>query len=193
MDSVSPVGARPTNLARLPRLLAYAQGLGLERHLSRAKRGIPALALALVWLVLAWRGTGRPERLDLLDEPLLAALLGRARRPTARTLLRSLRFFSAHGVRRAVEASYRAELPRRGGRVWAALDAHQVPYWGRGKPDRFEKGWSGTHGRRLRGYRLYLAIDADTGQVITYLLARGGAQDDRLLAVLARRARALLV
>ena len=120
MDSVSPVGARPTNLAPLPRLLAYAQGLGLERHLSRAKRGIPALALALVWLVLAWRGTGRPERLDLLDEPLLAVLLGRARRPTARTLLRRLRPFSAHGVRRAVEASYLAELPRRGGRVWRA-------------------------------------------------------------------------
>jgi len=192
MDSVSPVGARPTNLAPLPRLLAYAQGQGLERHLSRAKRGIPAVALALVWLVLAWRGTGRPERLDLLDEPLLAALLGRARRPTARTLLRSLRSFSAHGVRRAVEASYLAEVPRRGGRVWAALDAHQIPYWGRGKPDRFEKGWSGNHSRRLRGYRLFLAVDTDTGQVITYLLARGGAQDDRLLALLARRARALL-
>jgi hypothetical protein len=95
-------------------------------------------------------------------------------------------------VRRAVEASYRAELPRRGGRVWAALDAHQIPYWGRGKTDRFEKGWSGNHSRRLRGYRLFLAVDADTGQVITYLLARGGAHDDRLLAVLARRVRALL-
>jgi hypothetical protein len=192
MESVPPVGAQPTNLAPLPRLLAYAQGLGLERSLSRPKHGIPTLALALVWLVLAWRGTGRPERLDLLEEPLLAALLGRARRPTARTLLRSLRYFSAQGVRRAVEASYRAELPRRDGRVWAALDAHQIPYWGRGKPDRFAKGWSGNHSRRLRGYRLYLAIDADTGQVITYLLARGDAHDDRLLAVLARRARALL-
>ena len=192
MESVPPVGARPTNLAPLPRLLAYAQGLGLERHLSRPKRGPSTLALALVWLVLAWRGTGRPERLDLLDEPLLAALLGRARRPTSRTLLRSLAYFSARDVRRAVEAAYRAELPRRAGRIWAALDAHQLPYWGRGKPDRFEKGWSGTHGRRLRGYRLYLALDAETGQVITYLLARGGAGDDRLLAVLARRARALL-
>ena len=67
--------------------------------------------------MLAWRGTGRPERLDLLDEPLLAALLGRTRRPTARTLLRSPGYFSAHGVRRAVEAAYRAELPRRAGRV----------------------------------------------------------------------------
>src|SRR5215208_3773081 len=192
MTSVAPVGARPTNLAPLPRLLAYSQGLGLERRLSRAKRGIPTLALALVWLVLAWRGTGRPERLDRLDEPLLAALLGRERRPAARTLLRSVSYFSAHGVRRAVEASYLAELPRRDGRVWAALDAHQLPYWGRGKPDRLEKGWSGSHSRRLRGYRLYLAVDADTGQVITYLLTRGGAQDDRLLAVLARRVRQLL-
>src|SRR5215208_7447534 len=144
MRSVAPVGARPTNLAALPRLLAYTQGLGLERWLARPKRGIPtlALALALVWLVLAWRGTGRPERLDRLDEPLLAALLGRDRRPTARTLLRSVASFSGHDVRRAVEASYLAELPRRDGRVWAALDAHQLPYWGRGKPDRFEKGWS---------------------------------------------------
>jgi hypothetical protein len=192
MTSVAPVGARPTNLAPLPRLLAYAQGLGLERHLSRAKRGIPTLALALVWLVLAWRGTGRPERLDRLEEPLLAALLGRDRRPTARTLLRSVAYFAAHDVRRAVEASYRAELPRRSGRVWAALDAHQLPYWGRGKPERFGKGWSGSHSRRLRGYRLYLAVDAETGQVITSLLARGGAGDDRLLAVLARRVRGLL-
>jgi hypothetical protein len=89
MSSVPPFGARPTNLAPLPRLLAYAQGLGLDRHLCRANRGIPTLELALIWLVLAWRGTGRPERLDRLDEPLLAALLGRERRPTARTLLRS--------------------------------------------------------------------------------------------------------
>jgi len=127
MTSVAPVGARPTNLAPLPRLLASAQGLGLERHLSRAKRGIPPLALALIWLVLAWRGTGRPERLDRRAEPLLAALLGCDRRPTARTLLRSVAYFAAHDVRRAVEASYVAALPRRDGRVWAALDAHQRP------------------------------------------------------------------
>lgn len=192
MTSVASLGVQPTNLAALPRLLAYTQGLGLERWLARPKRGLSTLALSLVWLVLAWRGTGRPERLDLLDEPLLAALLGRPRRPTARTLTRSPAYLPAHGVRRAVEASYLAELPRRGGRVWAALDAHQLPYWGRSKPDRFEKGWSGNHSRRLRGYRLYLAVDTDTGQVITYVLARGGAHDDRLLAVLARRARALL-
>jgi hypothetical protein len=192
MTSVPPVGARPTNLAAIPRLLAYTQSLGLEAMLHRRKRGISLLALSLVWLVLAWRGTGRPQRLEQLDEPLLAALLGRARLPTARTLARSLGYLSAHGMRQAVEASYLAELPRRAGRVWAALDAHQLPYWGRGKPDRFRKGWSGTHSRRLRGYRLYLAVDTDSGQVITFVLARGDTRDDRLLAVLARRVRALL-
>jgi Transposase DDE domain len=189
MASVAP---RPTNLASLPRLLAYAQGLKLERHLFRAKRGVPTLALALVWLVLAWRGTGRPHRLGLLEEPLLAALLGRSRAPSARTLHRSLAYFSAKAVRQAVEAAYQAELPRRSGRVWAAVDAHQVPYWGRGKLDRFEKGWSGSHGRRLRGYRLYLAVDHDTGQVITFALTRGRARDARLAAAFARRLRALL-
>jgi DDE family transposase len=190
--SVPPSAARPTNLAPLPHLLAYAQSLGLERHLARAKRGIPTLALALVWLVLAWRGTGRPHRLRLLGEPLLAALLGRSRLPCAQTLHRSLAYFSAHDVRAAVEAAYRAELPRRTGRVWAAIDAHQLPYWGRGKPGRFEKGWSGNHSRRLRGYRLYLAVDADTGQVITFALARGGTHDAMLLATFARRLRGLL-
>jgi hypothetical protein len=189
MASVAP---RPTNLASLPRLLAYAQSLKLERHLFRAKRGVPTLALALVWLVLAWRGTGRPHRLGLLEEPLLAALLGRSRAPSARTLHRSLAYFSAKAVRQAVEAAYQAELPRRSGRVWAAVDAHQVPYWGRGKLDRFEKGWSGSHGRRLRGYRLYLAVDHDTGQVITFALTRGRARDARLAAAFARRLRALL-
>ena len=188
-----PVGAaRPTNLAAIPRLLAYAQALGLERWLARPKRGLSLLALSLVWLVLAWRGTGRPHRLDLLDEPLLAALLGRERLPTSRTLTRSLASLSAQGARRAVEASYLAERPRRGGRVWAAIDAHQVPYWGRGKPGRFRKGWAGNHSRRLRGYRLFLAVDTDTGQVITYVLTRGDAHADRLLAVLARRLRAVL-
>jgi hypothetical protein len=33
--------ALPTNLAPLPRLLAYAQRLGLERFLERRKRGVP--------------------------------------------------------------------------------------------------------------------------------------------------------
>src|SRR5215213_4311767 len=109
MDSV----ARPTNLAAVPCLLSDAQSLRLERHPFRWKRGVPTLALAVVWLVLAWRGTGRPHRLGLLEEPLLAALLGRARVPTARTLHRSLGYCSAKAVRRAVEAAYLAELPRR--------------------------------------------------------------------------------
>ena len=156
-DPHGTCSAAPDDLAAVPRLLAFAQALKLERHLFRAKRGIPTLALALVWLMLAWRGTGRPHRLGLLDEPLLAALLGWSRAPSARTLHQSLRYFSAKVVRRAVEAAYLAELPRRAGRVWAALDAHQVPYWGRVELDRFEKGWSGSHSRRLRSCRLYLA------------------------------------
>ncbi len=182
----------PTNLAPLPELLAYAQSLGLERHLHRAKRGVAALALALLWLVLAWRDSGRADHLDRLDEPLLAALLGRTRLPCARTLRRGLGAFAAKRVRAAVEAAYLAEWPRRRGRVWVALDAHQVPYWGRGKLARFQKGWSGSHSRRLRGYRLYLAIDADTGQVVTYALARGRMRDAKLLALLARRCRRIL-
>jgi hypothetical protein len=189
MASVPP---RPTTLAALPRLLAYAPSLKRERHLSRAKRGVPTLALAAVWLVRAWRGTGRPHRRGLLDEPLLAVLLGRDRLPTARTLHRSLRYFSARAVRRAVEAAYLAELPCRRGRVWAALAADQVPYWGRGKLARFEKGWSGSHSRRRRGYRLYLAVDHATGQVITCALTRGRPRDARLAAAFARRLRGLL-
>jgi hypothetical protein len=193
MPIVPPVPpAVPTNAAPLPRLLAYAQALGLERHLARPKRGLATLALALVWLVLAWRDSGRPYHLDRFDEPLLAALLGRGRLPSPRTLYRSLGRYSAKGVRAAVEAAYLAALPHRAGRVWAALDAHQLPYWGRTKLDWFQKGWSGSHSRRLRGYRLYLAVDTDTGQVITFVLARGRARDPRLTALLARRARRLL-
>ena len=182
----------PTNLAPLPRLLAYTQTLNLERYLVRAKRGIPTVVLALVWLVLAWRGTGRPQRLGYCNEPLLVALLGRSRLPAPQTLHRSVSYFAAHDVRAAVEATYRAELPRRSGRVWVAIDAHQIPYWGRRQTARFQKGWSGTHRRRLRGYRLYLAVDTDTGQVVTFLLARGRSRDADHLAVLARRLRHLL-
>lgn len=187
-----PPPAVPTNAAPLPRLLAYAQSLGLAAHLSRPKRGLSTLALALVWLVLAWRDSGRPHHLAALDEPLLAALLGRGRLPSPKTLYRSLGRYSAKGVRAAVEAAYLAELPHRAGRVWAAVDAHQVPYWGRGRLARFQKGWSGSHSRRLRGYRLYLAVDTGTGQVITFVLARGRMRDHRLAAVLARRLRQLL-
>jgi len=57
------VTAQPTNLSALPQLLAYAQTLGLERHLQRPTRGLPTLALAWLWLVLAWCGRGRPQHL----------------------------------------------------------------------------------------------------------------------------------
>ncbi len=96
----------PTNVVPLPALLVYAQGLGLERFLARTKRGLSSLSLALLWLVLAWRGSGRPFHLRLLAEPLLPVLLGLRRLPCARTLARSVRAFSAHDVRRSVETAY---------------------------------------------------------------------------------------
>jgi Transposase DDE domain len=183
---------QPTNAAPLARLFAYTQALGLEAWLTQPKRGFSTLVLSLLWLTLAWRGSGRPYHLSLLQEPLLAALLGMSGLPTAETLRRSLAYFPAQALRRAVEAAYLAELPQRAGRVWAALDAHQVPYWGRGQLARLPKGWSGNHNRCLRGYRLYLAVDTDTGQVITYVLLRGNARDHQVTAVLARRVRQLL-
>ena len=175
-----PRGGVPTNLAPLARLLAYAQGLGLERYLERPKHGVSTLALSLLWLYLAWRGSGRPHHLGQVTEPLLPALLGCPTLPTPRTLSRSLAYFSAKGVREAVEAAYQAELPHRShprGRVWVALDAHQLPDWGRGQKQRFQKGWSGSHGRRLRGYRLYLAVDTETGS--DPHLPGGARGDDR--------------
>ena len=157
--------------------MAYTQAQGLERFLFRPTRGIPSLVLALVWLVLAWRGTGRPQHGADLQEPLLAALLGRERLPSATTLYRSLHRFPVQAVRAAVEAAYQAELSDRAERVWVSLDSHQLPYWGRGQRDRFRNGWAGNHGRRLRGYRLYLAVDTATGQSITSLLATGNTPD----------------
>src|SRR5688500_16046840 len=124
--------AQPTNVAPLPGLFAYAQSLGLERHLWRARRGVSTLALSLLWLALAWRGTGRPERLGAVEEPLLAELVGLPALPSAQTLLRGLGRLPARALRAAVEAAYAAELGRRAGRVWVAIDAHQLPYWGRG-------------------------------------------------------------
>src|SRR4051794_40366783 len=183
---------QPTRSAPFVRLLAYAQSLNLECYLDRPKRGLSTLALSLVWLILAWQGRGRPHHLRHLADPLLAALLGLARLPTPQTLHRSLAYFAAHAVRAAVEAAYQAELPHRPGRVWVALDSHQVPYWGRRQSQRLRKGWSGKHSRLLRGYRLYLATDTATGQVITFLLVRGDARDHRYTAVLARRVRTLL-
>ena len=192
--SVSPASASPlpTDLAALPRLLAYTQSLGLDGYLHRPKRGIPTLALALLWLALAWRGSGRPYHLGHCEEPLLAALIGRHRLPSDQTLYRSLAYFSAKGLRRAVEEAYgrsRAAVP---GKVWVAVDTHQVPYWGRGKLDQFQKGWSESHSRRLRGYRLLLAVDTETGQPITFALARGKVRDQTVIALLARRLRELL-
>jgi len=194
MSSVAISGApvQPTNVAPLPRLFAYATSLGLERFLGRRKWGLSTLVLSLVWLTLAWRGSGRPHHVGQLHEPLLAALLGVDRLPTAQTLHRALAYFSAHDLRAALEAAYQTELPRRAGRIWAALDSHQVPYWGRGQRERLRKGWSGNHGRCLRGYRLYLVVDTDTGQVITFALLRGDARDHRFTGVLARRVRHLL-
>jgi hypothetical protein len=92
MHSVLPSrpAPEPTNVVPLARLFAYTQSLGLEPYLARTKRGVSTLALALVWLALAWRGTGRPHHLGWLTEPLLAALVGLARLPTPQTLHRSL-------------------------------------------------------------------------------------------------------
>ena len=183
---------QPTNVAPLPPLFAYAQSLRLDTYLAHRKRRFSTLALSLVWLALAWRGSGRPHHVGVLADPLLAALVGLERLPTPQTLHRSLAYFAAHDVRAALEAAYRAELARRPGRIWAALDAHQLPYWGRTQLDRLRKGWSGKHNRTLRGYRLYLAVDTDTGQVITFVLLRGDVRDHRLTAVLARQLRRLL-
>jgi IS4 transposase len=183
---------QPTRSAPLVRLLAYTQSVGLEPYLDRRKRSLSTLVLGLVWLILAWQGSGRPHHLRQLSDPLLAALLGVARLPTPQTLHRSLTYFSAQAIRAAVEAAYRAELPQRSGRIWVALDSHQVPYWGRGQRERLHKGWSGQHSRVLRGYRLYLATDTAAGQVVTFLLLRGDARDHRYTAVLARRVRHLL-
>ena len=46
------------NVVQLPALLAYTQGLGLERFLARTKGGLSSLSLALLWLVLTGRSDG---------------------------------------------------------------------------------------------------------------------------------------
>jgi hypothetical protein len=187
-----PASPQPTALAALPDLLAYTQQLGLDRHLRRPKRGLSTLAASLLWLCLAWRSSGRPYHLAHLDEPFLAAIIGRHRLPTPRTLYRSLAYFSAHALRQAVQDAYLATLPYRTGKIWVAVDTHQIPYWGRGKLARFQKGWSGSHSRRLRGYRVLLAVDTDTGAIITFCLVRGKTRDGQLIALLARHLRRLL-
>jgi len=176
-----PASPRPTSLAALPALLAYTHQLSLEGHLHRSKRGLSTLAASLLWLCLAWRGSGRPYHLAQLDEPFLAAIIGRHRLPTPRSLYRSLASFSAHALRQAVQDASLATLSHRTGKVWVAVDTQQIPYWGRGKLIQFQKGWSGSHSRRLRGYRVLLAVDTDTGAIITFLLVRGKTRDGRLL------------
>jgi hypothetical protein len=56
----------------------------------------------------------------------------------------------------------------------------------------FAKGWSGSRGRSPRGYRLFLAVDTDTGRVIICLLALGRTRDARVVALLTRRVRRVL-
>src|SRR5579884_880487 len=114
----------PTNLAPLAQLLAYTQRLGLEPFLDRRKRGCTTLMLAIIWLVLAWRGSGRPYHVRYLADPLLYPFLNRIDLPSATTLARGLAYFSAKQVRAAVEAAYLAELPHRAARIGVALDAH---------------------------------------------------------------------
>ena len=129
-----PTAPQPTSLAAVPELLAYTHQFGLERHLARPKRGLSTLAASLLWLCLAWRGSGRPYHLAHLDEPFLAAIIGRPQLPTPRTLYRSLAYYSARALRQAVQDAYLATLAHRSGKIWVAVDTHQIPYWGRGKP-----------------------------------------------------------
>jgi hypothetical protein len=204
MASVPSASLQPTDLAALPELLASTQHLDLTPHLQRSKRGLSTLAASVLWLCLAWRGSGRPYHLLHLHEPLLAAIIGRPRLPTPQTLYRRLAYFSAKALRAAVEEAYLASLPPRTGKIWVALDTHQVPYWGRGKLVQFQQGWSGSHSRRLRGYRVALAVDTDTGAIIipsgspSYrsahgsCLVRGKRRDGRLIALIARHLRQLL-
>ncbi len=55
--AAATVPALPPNAA--PRLQVYVQRLGLERFRDHPKRGIPALVLAPVQLVLSWCGMAR--------------------------------------------------------------------------------------------------------------------------------------
>jgi hypothetical protein len=88
----------PTYLTPLPHLMACAQRLGLEQYLSRPKHGCSTLILAIAWLVLAWRGSGRPYQVRYLADPLHAALLGREQLPSAKTFARSLAYYAVKDV-----------------------------------------------------------------------------------------------
>jgi hypothetical protein len=49
----------------------------------------------------------------------------------------------------AVEDAYLAALPRREGKIWVAIDTHQIPYWGRGKLIQFQIGRSPVVGNHV--------------------------------------------
>jgi hypothetical protein len=95
-------------------------------------------------------------------------------------------------VRRAGEASYLATPADRCGRVWVSMDAHQIAYHGRVRRDQSQEGRAGNHGRALRGYRLDLVADVQTGQIVTFRLVRGGATGAPLGPTLARHVRRVL-
>jgi hypothetical protein len=91
----------PTNAAPLARLFAYPQALGLERCLHRAKRGVPTLVLALLWLALAWRGSGRPTRAATSGSSSSPIRCGRPRLPCTKTLRAGLSYVPARALRAA--------------------------------------------------------------------------------------------
>lgn len=180
-----------TSLACLPRLVSYSQQVLAKGAFLRAGRGVPLWSLALLWLVLAWRGSGRATHLPYVADGVLALLAGLSTLPCSKTLARSLHRFPVRALRQALEAQYLATVPRRS-RRWVALDTHQLPFWGRVLAARFRRGWSGARSRSLRGYRLAVAVDTHTGQVVSMLVVRGNLRDHRLLGVLARHLRTRL-
>lgn len=185
-------GARPlpgvTSLACLPKLLSYTQQVLPKEAFVRPGRGVSLWSLALIWLVLAWRGSGRATHLPYFADAVLAVLVGLTALPCSKTLARSLSRCAVRPIRRALEDQYLTTVPKHD-RRWVALDTHQVPFWGRILANRFRRGWSGARSRSLRGYRLVLAVDTHTGHVITLLVVRGNLRDHRLLGVVARHLR----
>src|SRR3954462_568713 len=107
---------QPTPRAPLAERLADPQTLGLDRWLDRPTRGRSPRGFSGLGLLLAWPGRGRPAPLAPCDEPLRPAPGGGSRRPTADTRRRRLTPFPTPAVRRAGEAAYPAERPRRPGR-----------------------------------------------------------------------------
>lgn len=191
MGSLSRPIPPVTGLAPLPLLLAYTERVLPKSAFVSTGRGVSTVGMALLWLVLAWRGSGRPSHLRLLVDAVIAVLVGLSVLPCPKTLARSLDRFAVRPLRHMLEAQYRTTRPRRA-RRWVALDAHQLPFWGQVLKDRFGKGWAGGRSRSLRGYRLFLATDTVTGQVITFLLVRGNVKDYRLSVTLVRHLHQLL-